>query len=454
MISTQLPSPWHSTLALFALVIAACGSPTGSERGACYPNGTCDPGLACLSDRCVRRADDAATSDSVAADAQLDVQSDMVMGVPTTRPDGSDANDTINRDNGLCPGPELPPPGEVELARIPTNFDRTPLINTGLPLPASAAPDVVGAFRFICNASHLGYDDPIVFPCQPGRSHLHQFFGNTLTDSYSNYASLRTTGESTCENALNRSAYWVPAMMNGHGRVVRPDFVAVYYKRRPESDPECMRSGIACVPIPRGLRFVFGFNLLDPSAAPTGEGYFNCQGPTAEPGHYRDIVEAATHCPTGNQLGMVISAPSCWNGRDLDSPDHRSHVAYASYGTWGYLRCPDTHPYIIPTFTLGVWYTTDDDLDRSGTWTEGVSNTWYLSSDMSTDGSMIRPGTSLHADWWGAWDDEVLQTWHAHCINEMLNCAAGVLGDGTQLRRYSGFTWTANPRVVDPPPRP
>jgi hypothetical protein len=55
---------------------------------------------------------------------------------------------------------------------------------------------------------------------------------------------------------------------------------------------------------------------------------------------------------------------------------------------------------------------------------------------------------------WGAWDDDVLNNWHTHCINQLLNCSGGDLGDGTGLRRYSGFTWDANPRVVDPPVRP
>jgi hypothetical protein len=120
----------------------------------------------------------------------------------------------------------------------------------------------------------------------------------------------------------------------------------------------------------------------------------------------------------------------------------------------GYAACPSTHPYLIPTFTLGAWYMVDDTLDRSGAWTQGVTQTWYLSSDMSLDGSMVRPGTTLHADWFGAWDDEVMDRWHAHCINELLNCSAGEFGDGTAMRRFSSFSWSANPRVVDPPPHP
>ena len=58
----------------------------------------------------------------------------------------------------------------VQLADVPSNFDvNSELVaawGTGA-IPPSALPDVVGAFRFICNASHLSYDDPIVYPVAP-----------------------------------------------------------------------------------------------------------------------------------------------------------------------------------------------------------------------------------------------------------------------------------------------
>ncbi len=75
-------------------------------------------------------------------------------------------------------------------------------------------------------------------------------------------------GQSTCMSPLNRSAYWMPAMLDGKGNVVRPDHVTIYYKRRPISDPKCsLTSGDPkaegnCVPLPNGLRFVFGYDML------------------------------------------------------------------------------------------------------------------------------------------------------------------------------------------------
>src|SRR5206468_12171925 len=81
-------------------------------------------------------------------------------------------------------------------------------------IPGSAAPDVIGAFRFICTAGQVLPDDPIVYPGQPGKSHLHQFYGNEDANAYSTFASLRAKGTSTCNRgpqAANRSGYWMPA---------------------------------------------------------------------------------------------------------------------------------------------------------------------------------------------------------------------------------------------------
>src|SRR4029453_13133129 len=91
--------------------------------------------------------------------------------------------------------------------------------------------------------------------------------------------------------------------------------------------------GKACVQLPRGLRYVWGFNMttMQPSADPNSI-WFNCDGPGAVPGHYKTITEAIPNCPAGTKLGVVSYAPSCWDGKNLDSADHRSHMAYASYG--------------------------------------------------------------------------------------------------------------------------
>src|SRR6185295_4061675 len=91
--------------------------------------------------------------------------------------------------------------------------------------------DGVGAFRSVCEFSHMNYDDPIVYPGQHGKAHLHTYFGNTSVVANSTAASLRATGNSTCRGGIiNRSAYWVPALLDHLGRPVKPEYMDVYYK--------------------------------------------------------------------------------------------------------------------------------------------------------------------------------------------------------------------------------
>lgn len=357
----------------------------------------------------------------------------------------------------------VPPPTDTTLhplAFVPSpdvdiNTELVPAWGTGAIPPkgfTGATPnlDDPGAFRFVCAPAGLNYDDPIVYPNQPGKSHLHQYYGNTAITAASTYASIRTTGASTCNSPLNRSGYWEPAMLTGTGMVVRPDYNTLYYKAYPTTHPFCTKGNKLyqgeCVAIPTGLRMIFGFNMLTMSG---GGGYYNCQGPTATQAHYyaksNGLRSAAAVCGPGNKLGMIISAPRCWDKVHLDTPDHRSHLAYmARDPNTGIEACPATHPAVIPELTLGVWYSVGP---------EGAT-TWELSSDTMADGSKMVAGSTFHADYFEGWDERVKLMWMAGCIEQRLNCSGGDLGTGKQLRMFSGFTMTATPRLVPVPVRP
>ncbi|PQE22000.1 carbohydrate-binding module family 1 protein [Rutstroemia sp. NJR-2017a BBW] len=63
-------------------------------------------------------------------------------------------------------------------------------------------------------------------------------------------------------------------------------------------------------------------------------------------------------CPAG--IMSNVRFPTCWDGVNLDSADHSSHVAYPSSGTFeSNGPCPATHPVKIPQlFYEVVWDTT------------------------------------------------------------------------------------------------
>jgi hypothetical protein len=97
---------------------------------------------------------------------------------------------------------------------------------------------------------------------------------------------------------------------------------------------------------------------------------------------------------------------------------------------------------------MSAFYTVDDSLDRSGTWEAGKTRTWSLSSDTMPGLPPSRPGTTFHADWFGAWDNKVMAMWMDNCIDKRLSCSGGELGNGKGMKNYSGFSWTADPRLV------
>ena len=344
---------------------------------------------------------------------------------------------------------EVSPNGVAGENNIADNFNASALLTPTVEAVPQMG-DPVGAFRFTCLAGQLSRDDPIVYPGQPGRSHLHQFFGNMLTNSSSNYQSLRTGGGSTCTRNANstdptpqRSAYWMPAMLDGVGNAVKPDYMQTYYKQLPNGNPECQGAPDAthigyCIPMPNGLRFIQGYNMDTGRGGPTdansGDYWamgFDCvttdgEG-TSYTGFKRSMAEilATGRCPVGAWLRVAVSFPDCWDGRNLDSADHRSHMAYASGALIDNFKraCPATHPYNIPEIALQAFFRVDANF---------IDGKWSLASDaMAPAGAPA--GSTLHADYWEAWSPTVKNMWQTGCIDRHLSCNVGELGNGQTL---------------------
>ena len=339
-----------------------------------------------------------------------------------------------------------PPPGAAVIAAsvageadIADNFDTSSWLEPGE--APHASPDPVGAFRFTCMAGQLAKDDPIVYPGQPGKSHLHQFFGNTGTNANSTYQSLRTSGGSTCTRSTDtspqRSAYWMPAMLDGVGNAVKPDWVNTYYKRRPASDPNCAVTSDPsvigkCVEMPNGLRFILGYNMANGVGGPTDKNStdywmmgFDCMNrdvgnQVSYTGVQHTIADilATGKCPVGSWLRAFVTFPTCWDGKNLDVADHRSHVA------WGTPQgCPGDHPYNIPEIAIQAFFTTDANF---------LAGKWHLSSDEMMPGTVA--GSTLHMDYWEAWSRSMKDLWNTNCIDGHLTCSNGNVGDGREIK--------------------
>jgi hypothetical protein len=250
----------------------------------------------------------------------------------------------------------------------------TVLLALALLAPASAAaatpriggPLHDGIFLSVCLLSHTASDDPIVHPGEPGASHQHEFFGNTTTDADSTPTSLRAGG-TTCRILADTAAYWVPTLYDDGARVA-PLKVNAYY----------LRGGGAgrVAAFPAGLKVIAGNSGATTAQSKTITGW-KCSGirPLA-------LSVDPVDCPTGSHAVLVIRFPNCWNGKDLDSADHKSHMAYGLRG-----GCPAAYPVRVPRLSLNVHYELP-----------------------STTGLTLASGSihSSHADFFNAWNQAAL----------------------------------------------
>ncbi len=283
----------------------------------------------------------------------------------------------------------------------------------------------LGAFRTSCAFAKMARIDPIVFPGTVGQSHLHTFFGNVAVNENSTTDSLLAFGNSTCRGGIaNRSGYWVPTMIDtATGQPVVPDGINVYYKSGAFTGDKLTRG------VPQGLRMVAG----NPTAsAPRTENdvfayRFKCiGGPNNENDKYGSAIP---NCDLGASVWQEIFFPQCWDGVNLDSPDHKSHMSYpvavpdpSSTRGWQMPACPASHPVILPEISFNVMYTAK---------TRDASLKWRLASD-SYDAS--KPGGySSHGDWFNGWRHDVSEAWFKSCLVAKKDCHSHLLGDGRMI---------------------
>ncbi|MEZ5511871.1 MAG: DUF1996 domain-containing protein [Gammaproteobacteria bacterium] len=248
---------------------------------------------------------------------------------------------------------------------------------------------------------------------------------------------------------LNRSSYWMPALLapsydpeTGERlrdandepawqvvpAVVGNDEEAheVFYYSAGIDDLEAIQ------PIPAGLRMIAGSaGTMPGQQQDTAIVRWHCQSWGSDDSSNPQFSATVPECAAPDRVRVDIFFPSCWNGVDLDSPDHKSHMAYpVNQGGPAGTRCPDTHPVPIvrPSyhFAFGVKPEVYDPATQT-------SRGWRLASDMYDVSSAQPGGLSLHADWFNGWHPEIMQLILDGCIKGELDCHDGNLGNGYRL---------------------
>ncbi|MFN0071124.1 MAG: DUF1996 domain-containing protein [Chloroflexota bacterium] len=249
--------------------------------------------------------------------------------------------------------------------------------------PAVGSEHELGVFRTVCRYSHSRRDDPIVSPLRFGASHLHDFFGNVTTAADSTAESLLAS-DTSCVTAEDRSAYWVPALSRD-GEPVTPTSITVYYRGT-------LQDGDRIASFPAGFRMIAG----DASAtgAPSREVVaWSCRqanGPSSFGG-------SPPTCPSDSALNLHIRFPSCWDGTNIDSADHKSHMAYDERG-----RCPASHATHVPRVAMIVHYPITGEPGQ-----------------ISLSSGAVH---TAHADFFNAWQPDFLASKVDACLNQETFC--------------------------------
>jgi len=238
----------------------------------------------------------------------------------------------------------------------------------------------IGEFVAFCDFSHRLQDDPIVFPGQPQASHSHEFFGNLTTDAHTTTESL-LVGDTTCNPVSDRSAYWAPTLYDAAGQAVATEHATFYYLVHVDD-------AASVQPYPLGLKMIAG-NAGATTPAEAAHIKWSCRG--AANSSIGDLIT----CPADSKLELLVNYPDCWNGQDLDSADHQSHMAYSAAGT-----CPATHPVAVPALQFKLRYATPGEAGMT------------LSSGAGYTG---------HADFFNAWEPAA-QANRLNCLRQLIKC--------------------------------
>jgi hypothetical protein len=249
-------------------------------------------------------------------------------------------------------------------------------------LPA-AAQARGGQFKVNCTYSHSATDDPIVFPGQPGASHLHDFFGNTTTDAFSTAATL-LAGGTTCETSDDKSGYWEPALYS-HGVRTLGLRLATYYVGNANTEP-----------VPAGLKMVAGDSHAT-GIQPATVILWSCGNGTPQQTKPYDCSSWLNVSPLG--VTGLVRFPMCWDGTGLD----RGDVVYKGAGG----RCPAAFPHLIPQLRVFLKTGIVNPFNRDGIIAISFSSgPWY----------------TIHADFFNGWTQSRMVSLTKNCLNAGKSC--------------------------------
>lgn len=286
---------------------------------------------------------------------------------------------------------------------------------------AALLPVPVDAFwRMPCPSRLLDQRmDPLIAPGVVS-AHVHQIAGGNGFGYTETFEDARSSSCTSCPITADYSNYWSPTLyyegqdgtFTKASQMDTPGSLGgmtVYYLQRggPNND--------TLLAFPEGFRMIAGNpfkrNFTNDFAADAIS--FVCldyDGGSSSP------MQALPTTPCPNGMRAQVFFPSCWDGVNLDSPDHSSHVSYPAIGSNDNGICPESHPFHLVSLFYEVTYNTS-----AFPWWEGNHGTGQPYVFAMGDPT----GYGFHGDFINGWDVPTLQKAVDNCDDAggvMQNC--------------------------------
>ncbi|MHC3473193.1 DUF1996 domain-containing protein [Streptomyces sp. 7R007] len=290
--------------------------------------------------------------------------------------------------------------------------------------PNSPAPDLKtfassGSFTSSCGVNAGGLfnsDNVIVAPgVSNGAHHFHDYVGNQSNNAFASDDDL-ANADTSCADQGDKSTYYWPVLrlQNGTqerdanspgggiegnaGKIVTPKEVTLTFIGNPRGEVTAM---------PRFLRIITGDAKAFVNGTANANASWSCTG-----FEDRQLKDKYPLCPQGSDVVRTFRFQSCWDGRNIDSANHRTHVAFADASG----NCPDGFK-PIPQLVQRIVYDVDAPSLQDG------GRTTPLFAVDSFPEQLHKPVTD-HGDFINVFDEGLMRQM-VDCINDGRQCGAG-----------------------------
>ncbi|MGW3631799.1 DUF1996 domain-containing protein [Streptomyces sp. NPDC005122] len=273
-----------------------------------------------------------------------------------------------------------------------------------------------GTFTTSCGVNankKFNTDNVIVAPgVTNGAHHLHDYVGNQSNDAFANNDTF-AAAKTTCANQGDKSTYYWPVVRIQNGT---QDFdqnndgggkegnVGQIQQVKQAQIKFVGSAKSQVVAMPKFLRIITGDAKTTTNGLANANAHWSCTG-------FENKVQLTQQypiCPRGSTVVRTFAFQSCWDGVNIDSANHRTHVAFADAQG----NCANGFK-AIPQLTMRLVYNFRAPALQNG----------QIKNAYAVDGfpEQLHKAATDHDDFINVFDDNLMNKM-VNCINKGQRC--------------------------------